>query len=400
MTQHDEQWIQKLPKVCLHDHLDGGLQPQTMIDIAQDIGYELPSTERETLQQWFFDAANSGSLDRYLETFTHTLALMQRAEDLQRIAQEHVLACAADGVIYAEVRWAPEQHQRAGLSLDEAVRAVATGLNDGMEMVAQAGGRVLVNQILCAMRDRNNSRQIAELAVKYRTLGVVGFDLAGAEENHPVEQHREALDYLAENFMPVTIHAGEAEGLRSIRSALLVGRALRIGHGVRITEDFSYTTVGEIDPEGKMMPQSPKDQKILQLGALASWVKDRRITLEVCPCSNIQTRAAYAVEHGVVDSARIAENLSEHPVNALREAGFAVTISPDNRLMSGSSVTAEFVHLANIFGYQVQDFFELTTNAIEGAFISMEEKQHLMRAVQGAYMSVFEEQNRVAQEQE
>lgn len=388
----DYSWIQTLPKICLHDHLDGGMQPQTMLEIAAEIGYELPESEADVLQQWFEGAADSHSLDRYLETFSHTLALMQRPQDLQRVAKEHVLTLAGDGVIYGEVRWAPEQHTLAGLSMDEAVEAVADGLMEGMELVAQHGGRVMVNQIICAMRQNKNSLEVAHVAVRHRRIGVVGFDLAGPEDGFACSDHQPALDYVAENFLPITLHAGEAAGLESIRTALLKGHALRLGHGVRITEDFTYTTVGEIDPQGQLMPGTDPQEPIVQLGQVASWVKDRRITLEVCPCSNLQTDAAFAVSDGKVSQREFARTIAEHPVAALRDAGFAVAISPDNRLMSATSVSREFMELAKNFGYGASEFFELTMNAIEGAFVSFDEKQMLTRSVQGPYLKLMQAQ--------
>ncbi|MEX3611336.1 adenosine deaminase [Rothia sp. LK2588] len=401
MTTTDYSWIQGLPKVSLHDHLDGGLQPDTIIEIAQDVGHELPVTDAQQLRRWFEESADSRSLERYLETFEHTLAVMQRAEDLRRVAKEHVITLAADGVIYGEVRWAPEQHTRAGLSIEQAILAVAEGLREGMEFVGRSGGRIMVNQIVCAMRQNDNSLAIAEAAVAHRQIGVVGFDLAGPEDGFPPSKHRPALEYLAEHFFPVTLHAGEAAGLESIRDAVLAGRALRIGHGVRVTEDFSYTTVGELDPDGQLMPGADPAQPILQLGELSSWIKDRRITLEVCPASNLQTDAAHAVdEFGKPQQDVWAATYAQHPVAVLREAGLAVAINPDNRLMSGTSITREFTELARTFGYGPMDFFELTINAIEGAFVSVDEKQMLMRSVQGPYMQAAQAQQPAGDEPE
>lgn len=389
----DFSWIQTLPKVCLHDHLDGGLQTQTMIEIAQEIGYELPATDPAALQTWFEEASDSRSLDRYLETFSHTVALTQRPEHLRRVAKEHVLTLAGDGVVYGEVRWAPELHTAGGMSLDEAIEAVADGLMEGMEFVAEHGGRVLVNQLVCAMRQNDCSLEVAQAAVRHRRIGVVGFDLAGPEDGFDCADHQSALDYVAENFMPITLHAGEAAGIESIRSALLQGRALRLGHGVRITEDFSYTTVADVDPTGELMPGMNPTDPILQLGQVASWVKDRRITLEVCPCSNLHTDAAYAVHEGKVSQSDFARTIKEHPVTLLRDAGFSVAVGPDNRLMSGTSMTREFTELAQNFGYGANEFFELTMNAIEGAFISMDEKQMLTRSVQGPYLKLIQAQS-------
>lgn len=374
-------WIQSLPKVCLHDHLDGGLQPATMLEIAAEIGYELPAQDPASLQDWFEQAANSHSLERYLETFSHTLALMQRPQDLRRVAYEHVLTLAADGVVYGEVRWAPELHTRQGLTLQEAFDAVEEGLMEGMEYVAERGGRLLVQQILSGMRQNQRTLEVAQLAVANRQRGVAGFDLAGPEKGYSCAEHREALDYAAAHFLPVTLHAGEADGLESIRSALFEGRALRLGHGVSITDDFTLLGAEE----------SGLGQEVLRLGALSAWVKDRRITLEVCPCSNLQTDAAQAASEigRSVPSCTPARILDEHPVALLQAAGFAVTINPDNRLMSATSMTREFSLLAQTFGYGPTDFFELTVNAIEGAFLPLEEKQLLMRSIQGPYAALI-----------
>lgn len=387
----DFSWIQSLPKVCLHDHLDGGLQTATIIEISEEIGHELPETDPEKLQEWFNEAANSHSLVRYLETFSHTTAVMQREQDLRRVAFEHVMTLAADGVIYGEVRWAPELHTEGGLTMQQAIDAVSAGFMDGMEYVAERGGRILVNQLLCGMRQNDNALEVVKLAVANRGQGVVGFDLAGPEKEFPNHLHQEAIDYAVENFLPITLHAGEADGIESVRHAVVHGHALRLGHGVQLTDDFSFKKLGEINPQAS---GEEAEREVLNLGQLSSWVKDRRITLEVCPCSNLQTDAAQAAS----DIGRGAESrtpariMDEHPVALLHAAGFAVTLNPDNRLMSATSVTREFTELARTFGYGPAEFFELTINAIEGAFISLDEKQLLMRSIQGPYSKVMNEQ--------
>lgn len=379
-------WLQSLPKVCLHDHLDGGLLPETIIELAQEIGHELPAQESQALATWFKEAADSRSLERYLETFEHTVAVMQTADNLRRVAAEHVLTLAADGVVYSEVRWAPELHLTQGLTMAQAVEAVADGLMDGMEQVGQAGGRILVNQILCAMRHQNNSLEVVKTALAYRPLGVVGFDLAGPEDGFSAANHAEALDLAARHFLPVTLHAGEAYGLESIREALVSGRALRLGHGVRITEDITTRTVAEIDPTGELMPAADREQPVLQLGEVAEWVKNRRTVLETCPCSNLQTDAAERLDRvGQGLGFEPARSHEDHPVALLLQAGFAVTINPDNRLMSATSMTREFAELARYHGFGLSEFFEVTLNAINGAFCSHDEKQALVRSIQLAY---------------
>lgn len=382
----DPQLLQRLPKVCLHDHLDGGLRPETLIELAAVSGHQLPATEPTELANWFKQAADSRSLVRYLETFEHTLAVMQTEENLRRVAREHVLTLADDGVIYGEVRWAPEMHLRQGLTMDQAVEAVIDGLLDGMQEVAQAGGHIIVNQILCAMRQNRVSTQVVETALRYRRAGVVGFDLAGPEDGHPAAEHAEALELAAAHFLPVTLHAGEAFGLESIRDALVVGRAERLGHGVRLTEDITARTLAEVDPTGNLLPGADGDQVVLQLGEVAEHVKNRRITLETCPCSNLQTDAAQKVETvGQGLPFEPARTLQEHPVALLMRAGFAVTVNPDNRLMSATSMTREFTELAHAHGFGLPDFFEVTLNAVNGAFCSFDEKQALAQNLHGAY---------------
>lgn len=389
-TQADYAWISQLPKVCLHDHLDGGVNPQTIIDIAAEIGHELPTTDAQELKKWFEDAANSRSLASYLETFAHTVAIMQRREDLVRVAGEHALELAFDGVLYGEVRWAPELHTQGGLTMQEAVEAVAEGFAQGAALAQERLGKpVMVRQIICAMRQNQTSLDIAKLAVANRHLGVAGFDLAGPEKGFSPLLHQEALDYVAEHFLPVTIHAGEAESLESISAALIQGRALRLGHGVQITDDITVTTLGEASPEAVAQGADP-EQEVMKLGHLAAWVKDRQITLEACPCSNLQTDAAAALDqigrYALAEQKR-AREYAQHPVAMLYRSGFAVTINPDNRLMSNTSVTDEFIKLHEVFGLDWPDFYQLTLNALEGSFMQIEQK----RAMRGILQDYYDE---------
>ncbi|MEY4398560.1 MAG: hypothetical protein RLZ53_1136, partial [Actinomycetota bacterium] len=239
--------IRKLPKISLHDHLDGGLRPQTIIELAEKIGYELPANNAADLEDWFHESANSGSLVEYLKTFDVTTAVMQTREGLTRVAREFVLDLHEDGVIYGEVRWAPEQHLAGGLSLDEVVEAVQDGLEQGIDEVEAKGGYIRTGQLVTAMRHNNRGLEIAELAVRHRDNGVVGFDIAGAEAGFPASNHKAAFDYLAENLFPTTVHAGEADGVESIRDAIVSGRTLRLGHGVRIYQDLLMREEGETD---------------------------------------------------------------------------------------------------------------------------------------------------------
>ncbi len=342
--------ITTVPKVSLHDHLDGGLRPQTIIELADDIGYALPAQDATSLARWFEESSTSGELEDYLEAFVHTTAVMQTTAGLTRVAREFVSDLAADGVLYAEVRWAPEQHLERGLTLQEAVDAVRSGFAIGRAEVRARGGEIDVRQVLCAMRQNDHSYEIAQLAVANRYDGVVGFDLAGPEVGFPPSLHAEALDYLASKFFPTTIHAGEEGDLESIQDAIVAGRALRIGHGVRLIEDISITPAGEI-----------------VLGETASWVRDRGITLECCPSSNLATA-------GMRD---LGDTVEDHPFDIFYEAGISVTVNPDNRLMSSTSITRELGLLVDAFGYDLGDLEVFALNAADGSFLRADEREDL-----------------------
>ncbi|HEX6954364.1 MAG TPA: adenosine deaminase [Agromyces sp.] len=354
--------MRSLPKISLHDHLDGGLRPQTLIELADEIGLELPAADAESLGTWFSDQSNSGSLVEYLKTFDLTTAVMQTAGGLTRVAREFVHDLAADGVIYGEVRWAPEQHLARGLTLDETVEAVQAGLDEGAEDLRRQGHRIRVGQLVTAMRHADRGLEIAELAVRHRDRGVVGFDIAGAEAGFPPSKHRTAFDYLATRFMPVTVHAGEADGLESIRSALFDGRALRLGHGVRLAEDL---TIERQDDENTYV----------SLGPVAQWVRDREIALETSPSSNLQTGAIAAWGDELVD----------HPFDLLYQLGFRVTVNVDNRLQSGTSLTRELALLSDAFGYDVDDFEIFQLNAAAAAFLPLDEREDLAEQIQDGF---------------
>ena len=258
--------IKRVPKVLLHDHLDGGLRPQTIIDIAKKIGYTaLPTDNAEELGKWFRESCDSGSLVRYLETFSHTIAVMQTRENIIQVARECALDLARDGVVYAEVRGAPELFTEQGLSLDQVIQATLDGYREGEELARKEGFTIHVKSLLCGMRQNNRSQEVAELAVKYRDKGVVGFDIAGPEDGFPPSNQQKTFEYLRREDAHFTIHAGEAYGLPSIWEAIQLCGAERLGHGVRIIDD--------IDVSGG----EPK------LGQLASYIRDRRIPLELCP---------------------------------------------------------------------------------------------------------------------
>lgn len=316
------------------------------------------------------ESADSGSLVRYLETFDHTVAVMQTKEGLIRVAKEFVEDLADDGVVYGEVRWAPEQHLQNGLTLDEVVEAVQEGLEAGVEAVAETGREIQVGQLITAMRHADRGQEIAELAVRHRDKGAVGFDIAGAEDGFLPSRFRDAFTYLAENNFPATVHAGEAAGLDSIQSALVDGRALRLGHGVRIAEDIMV----EFD-EDDADDEDSDNIGLVTLGNLSSWIRDRGIALEICPSSNLQTGAIAAFGEGI----------ESHPLDMLYQLGFNVTINTDNRLMSGVTLTDEFELLVETFDYDLDDLLELTLNAAEASFLPLEEKEALVEYINDAY---------------
>jgi adenosine deaminase len=303
--------IRRAPKVLLHDHLDGGLRSGTVIELASEIGYrELPTTDPDELARWFTSGADRKSLELYLDGFRHTVAVMQTRDAIERVAAECAEDLAADGVVYAEIRMAPELLTDGGLSLEEAVVAMLDGLRRGSE-----GRPITTGLILSAMRQAAKSVEIAELAVRHRDGGVVGFDIAGPEAGYPPTRHLDAFNLIAHENFHFTIHAGEGFGLPSIWEALQWCGAERLGHGVRIVDDISARADGRVS-----------------LGRLASYVRDRRIPLEMCPTSNVHTGAAASIE--------------EHPIDLLRRLRFRVTVNTDNRLMSGISLSSEFATLA------------------------------------------------------
>ncbi|MEO5974848.1 MAG: adenosine deaminase [Ilumatobacteraceae bacterium] len=337
--------LAKAPKVLLHDHLDGGLRAETVIDLAREYGYsKLPTTDVAELQRWFHRGAKRNDLVLYLETFAHTVGVMQHRDAIERVAYECAHDLANDGVVYAEVRFAPELSTEAGLTLDEVVRAALDGFNRG-----SAGTKLTVCVICCAMRTAAHSLQIAELAVRWRDEGVVGFDIAGAEAGYPPTRHLDAFQFIQRSNFHTTIHAGEAFGLPSIWEALQFCGAERLGHGVRIVDDIT----GEPGSE--------------QLGRLAQFVRDRRIPLELCPTSNVNT--------GVCAS------IATHPIGVLKRLRFRVTVNTDNRLMSATTMTKEFEQLSEAFDWNIRDFQWLTVNAMKSAFAPFDQRLKLINDV-------------------
>ena len=332
--------MKSLPKVLLHDHLDGGLRPETIIEIADEIGYlNLPTYKPTKLADWYQESCDSGSLVRYLETFDHTIAVMQREQDLVRVAKEAVIDLANDGVIYAEIRVAPEHFTKQNMVLEQVVEAMLEGYRLG-----EVETGLKVNTILCGMRQLDMSQKVAELVVKYRDQGVVSFDIAGPEKGFAPTLQKDTFDYLKSHEIPFTIHAGEADGPESINLAVNACGATRIGHGVRIVED-------------------------LPAGAIAKQVLEEQIHLEVAPTSNLQT--------GVADT------YAHHPIERLFDLGFNIGINTDNRLMSRTSMSHEFSECAKAFGWGLAEFRELTLNAINAAFI--DDKSGYLKRIGAGY---------------
>ncbi len=340
-----EDLIRRAPKVLLHDHLDGGLRPATVAELAAEHGYrDLPTTDVAELQKWFNRGAKRNDLVLYLETFAHTVGVMQHKDAIERVAHECAQDLAADGVVYAEVRMAPELCLQAGLTLQEVLDAILAGFESG-----RAGTDLTIGTICSAMRTAARSVEIAELAVANRDQGVVGFDIAGAEAGYPPTRHLDAFQYVMRENFHSTIHAGEAFGLPSIWEAVQYCGAARLGHGVRIVDDIA----GEQGAE--------------RLGRLAAYVRDRRICLELCPTSNVNT--------GVCDS------IAEHPIGMLRRLRFRVTVNTDNRLMSDTSMSNEMIQLHRAFGWSLDDFEWLTLNAMKSAFAPFPERLRIINGL-------------------
>jgi adenosine deaminase len=336
--------VARAPKVLLHDHLDGGLRPETVLELADEHGYEgLPASDPESLGRWFRQAADSGSLVEYLKTFAHTVGVMQHPDAIHRVARECALDLAADGVVYAEVRFAPELSTAQGLPIEAVVEAMVDGFATGGKEAAAAGTPIRVGALLCAMRQADRWEEVAGLVVRYRDFGVVGFDLAGPEIGFPPDRIHAAIALLDREGAHRTIHAGEAAGIDSIRAALDGAHAERLGHGVRIFDDVA--------PDGS-------------LGPVAQRVRDEQVTLEIAPSSNVQT-GAYP-------------SLAGHPVDRLHRLGFAVTLNTDNRLMSGVSVSSEVADVATTFGWSWDDVQTVTERALAAAFIADDEKNWLL----------------------
>jgi adenosine deaminase len=342
----DPKVLPGLPKVLLHEHLDGVLRPETVVALAQDAGYaELPTANPQALAQWFHRGANQGSLAKYLEGFSHTIATMQTEEALERVAYEQAEDLHLDGVVYFETRFAPVFHTQKGLTHQQIVSAVLRGLDRGKRDFGISSGL-----IICAMRNRHESLEMAELAVDFRSRGVVGFDLAGEEGGYPAKKHVDAFHYIQRENFNITIHAGEGYGKESIWQAIQYCGAHRIGHGTRLIDDIAVV-----------------DGKAVKLGDLAQYVLDKRIPLELCLLSNVHTGAT--------------PSLAEHPFKILYQEKFRVTLNTDNRLMSNTTMTREFEAAAETFGLTLDDFEKITINAMKSAFLPYSQRCDLIYSI-------------------
>jgi adenosine deaminase len=343
--------IHDAPKALLHDHLDGGLRPATIVDLAAEFGYDgLPTTDVEALSAWFRRGADRKSLELYLETFAHTTGVMQERDAIIRVAAECAEDLAADGVAYAEVRYAPELSTERGLTLDDVVEANLEGFRVGSNRAAEAGRPIVMKMLVTAMRQAARSVEVAECAVRWRDAGVVGFDIAGPEAGYRPTRHLDAFEYVRRENFHITIHAGESFGVPSIWEALQWCGAERLGHGVRIVDDITV-----------------RDDGSVALGRLAAFVRDRRVPLEMCPTSNVHTGAA--------------PSIAEHPIDLLRRLRYRVTVNTDNRLMSGVSLSSEFAALDVAFGIGLGEMEWLTINAMKSAFAPFDERLRIINEV-------------------
>src|SRR3954451_20965611 len=359
--------IREAPKAVLHDHLDGGLRPSTIVDLASEFGYDgLPTADPDELAGHIRRGADRKSLELYLETFQHTVGVMQEKDAIIRVAAECAEDLAADGLVYAEVRYAPELSTERGLTLDEVVEANLEGFRIGAAAAAAAGHPITMKMLVTAMRQAARSVEVAECAVRWRDAGVVGFDVAGPEKGYPPTRYLDAFDRIRRENFHITIHAGESFGLPSIWEALQFAGAERLGHGVRIVDDI---TVG--------------DDGAVHLGRLAAVVRDRRVPLEMFPPSNVHTGAAATI--------------AEHPIDLLRRLRFRVTLNTDNRLMSGVSMSSEFAALDEAFGIGLGEMEWMTINAMKSAFAPFDERLRLINeVVKPGYARLRAAESRVA----
>jgi len=334
--------VRRLPKAELHCHLDGSVRPETLLELAREYRVSMPRDSAEELREYML-VTDAKHLEDYLARFEVTLSVMQTADAIERIAYELAVDAARDGVWYIEVRFAPILNTRLGLSLDEVVDACAHGLQRA-EREAQIVGRV----IICGLRnlEPETSLTLARLAVDHRHNGVVAFDLAGGEIGNPASLHAEAFRFALENDLACTCHAGEGDGASSVREAVHVCGAHRIGHATRLFEDES----------------------------LSQYVNDRRIALEICLTSNVHTRAA--------------ESYAMHPMRQYFDRGMNVVLNTDNRLMSGTTLTGEYMHAADELHFTFDDLAQVAMNGFASAFLPWEERSKLLSRVRGQIASL------------
>jgi adenosine deaminase len=343
--------FREAPKALLHDHLDGGLRPETIVDLAAEFGYDgLPTTDPVELAAWIRRGADRKSLELYLETFAHTIGVMQERDAISRVAAECAEDLAADGVVYAEVRYAPELSTERGLTLDEVMAANVEGFRIGMDRAAASGNPIVMKIIVTAMRQAARSVEVAECAVRWRDDLAVGFDIAGPEAGYRPTRHLDAFEYVRRENFHITIHAGESFGPPSIWEALQYCGAERLGHGVRIVDDIRVLDDGSVE-----------------LGRLAAFVRDRRVPLEMCPTSNVHTGAARSIR--------------DHPIDLLRRLRYRVTVNTDNRLMSNVTLSGEFAALDEAFGIGLGETEWLTVNAMKSAFAPFDERLRIINEV-------------------
>lgn len=358
-----------LPKISLHDHLDGSILLSTLYELSGEIGQKLPHSDPETLQLWFAGKYPEPKLENWDEKFAITTRVMQTPENLARVAREFVLELAADGVVYGETRWAPEKHTAGAMSMDDAVEAVTAGLTEGERIAAAAGKQLRVRQLLCGMRTSKLSYTIAELAVRHYGASVVGFDVAGHELGYPAIDHIDACDLLHRANIPITFHTGEHDGAASVRQTVQECHPQRLGHGTRIVEDISLNgTPLDVRTAAKAVAAARESgAAVLELGPIATWVRDRRIPLEQCLTSN--------------SKGNVVTGIDNHPLGLLKELGFAVTVNPDNRMMSGTSITREMRRAVELFGWGTTELLEVTKTAVEATFLPLPERERLLNDV-------------------
>ena len=343
--------IRTAPKVLLHDHLDGGLRASTIVELAKDLGVKsLPTYNVTELDNWMAATADRKDLELYLEAFSHTLSVMQTQDALYRVAAECAEDLARDGIIYAEVRFAPELHLSKGLTVTQVIESVLEGFKSGSE-----GKGIIVNTLICAIRSRARSKEMMEYALHFRSKGVVGFDIAGPEIGYPPSGHIEAFNLAIDVDFPVTIHAGEVGGVDYIREAVQDCGASRIGHGIGLQEELP----------------SDEDSRIEE-GKLLSFFLDQQIALELCPSSNLHI--------GAVDS------LSEHPISRFIDLGLCATINTDNRLMSNTSLSKELHICSETFGWDITTVYTLMRNALSSSFMSSQLKEDLNSVLSNWYL--------------